>query len=229
MPNVSAAIFVAKHISRDDIVGRRVLDVGSCDFNGSVAPLIKHWAPCEYLGVDVVAGRGVDLVCSGEHLIKTFGKESFDVVLCVEVVEHAKDWQAVIKNLKGVLRPGGILVVTTRSRGYAIHGFPHDFWRFEKEDFDRIFSDFSIRSIEKDPTEPGVFVCACKPQEFEEKDLSSHALYCVLTNNRKSELPKNISRNWYFQRVRVKQKLRNAAYALILGSGRKISALFGIR
>ncbi|MDO5621779.1 MAG: bifunctional 2-polyprenyl-6-hydroxyphenol methylase/3-demethylubiquinol 3-O-methyltransferase UbiG [Paracoccus sp. (in: a-proteobacteria)] len=42
--------------------------------------------------------------------------EAFDVVLCLEIVEHVADPQAFIDTCAGLLRPGGVMVCSTLNR-----------------------------------------------------------------------------------------------------------------
>ena len=65
--------------------------------------------------------------------------------------------------MAAVTAPGGTLVITTRSRNFPFHAYPHDYWRFEVEDFRRIFEGWQIFAIEPDPSAPGVFVSVVKP------------------------------------------------------------------
>lgn len=228
MPNVSAAIFVAKSLTREEVEGRRVLDVGSYNYNGSVAPLIKSWNPKEYIGIDILPGPGVDLVCTAEDIIKIFGENRFDVVMCVEVLEHAKKWREVISNLKRVVAPGGVLVVTTRSQGFPVHGFPDDYWRYELSDFKTIFSDMQVQALESDSVEPGVFIKTIKNDNFKEIDLKEIALHSVLLNKKIVVLPDSLNNDPYYRKLALKQKLRKLAYGVILGGGKKISEILGI-
>jgi len=57
-------------------------------------------------------------VLPAERLVDYFGPESFDVVVSTEVVEHVLDWRLVINNMKVVLRRGGFIYLTTRSRAF---------------------------------------------------------------------------------------------------------------
>jgi ubiquinone/menaquinone biosynthesis C-methylase UbiE len=100
----------------------RVLDVG-CG-NAIFTQWLRDRAP-EVYGLDhnlnnVRYGREhyPDLrlsVASGEAI--PFADETFDAVVCSEVIEHVDDDQALIEETYRVLRPGGTLVLTTPHRG----------------------------------------------------------------------------------------------------------------
>jgi SAM-dependent methyltransferase len=94
-------------------------------------------------------------------------------------MEHVEDWRGIISNFKRLLRPGGIVAITTRSRGFGYHGYPADYWRYEVDDMRVIFEDFKIQNLITDPSEPGVFIKAKRPMRFKEKDLSSYNLYAI--------------------------------------------------
>jgi len=160
-------------VAPSEIVGRRVLEVGSMDVNGTVRPLFEAHGPREYVGVDFQPGRGVDRVCDANSLVATFGPGSFDVVVSTEMIEHTPDWRLAVFNMKQVLAPEGLLFVTTRSPGFEYHGYPHDHWRYTPQDFVVIFRDMRIRDLASDPFKPGVFIKAVKPLSFVPADLSA--------------------------------------------------------
>ena len=126
--------FVRANLQPDEMIGRAVLEVGSLDVNGSVRSIVTVHQPARYVGVDLQEGPGVDAVCDATELVSRFGENSFDLVLSTEMLEHVRDWRVVVSQIKRVLKPGGVLLVTTRSRGFPYHGFPHDFWRYEPGD-----------------------------------------------------------------------------------------------
>jgi SAM-dependent methyltransferase len=46
-----------------------------------------------------------------------FGDSEFDLVLCAETIEHVRDVQLLLSELRRVLRPGGRLALTTPAHG----------------------------------------------------------------------------------------------------------------
>jgi SAM-dependent methyltransferase len=169
-PSVHA--FVQSHLTRAEVEGKSVVEVGSLNVNGTVRDYVMSLGPAEYVGIDIRAGDGVDEVCDVADLVRRFGRERFDVVISTETLEHVEDWKSGITNMKNVCVTGGILLLTAASRGFPFHQFPGDFWRFEVEDMKRIFSDFDVEVIEPDPVGTGVFVKVRKPVGFRERDLS---------------------------------------------------------
>lgn len=97
--------------------GTRVLEVGSLDLNGSVR---SNFSGCDYLGIDVAAGPGVDLVCQGQDYDAPDG--SFDVVTSCEAMEHNPYWRETFANMLRLCRPGGLILMTCATTGRGEHG-----------------------------------------------------------------------------------------------------------
>ena len=110
----------------------RVLDVGAGE-----AP----WRDLLPAGVEYV---GVDADLSGEFGMRhkpdityydgkrlPFADDSFDHVLCTEVLEHVHDPYSFLADLKRVLRQGGTLILTVPWSA-RLHHLPHDYSRFTR-------------------------------------------------------------------------------------------------
>lgn len=156
--------------------------------NGSVRAFVEMLRPARYVGVDIAPGRGVDEIVPAEKLLARFGVDAFDVVICTEMMEHARLWRDAVLNMKSVLKPGGVMVLTTRSVGFPYHGWPDDYWRYEPDDVRAIFIDFELSTVERDSQHPGVFLKARKPVDWQPADLGGVALYSSLTHERETGL-----------------------------------------
>lgn len=168
-----------RNIRKEDVEGKRVIEVGSYNVNGSLRDFVLSFKPSKYIGVDIQPGKCVDEICNADDLLAKFGKNSFDFVLSTEMLEHVEHWQKVISNFKNICCEGGIILITTRSKGFGKHDYPTDYWRYEIDDMKKIFEDCEIKALEKDTRHPGVFVRVVKPIKFVEKDLSSYQLYRI--------------------------------------------------
>lgn len=196
MCNKACIDFGRENLTRQDIEGKKVIEIGARDVNGSLRPFVEALKPGSYLGIDLEAGSGVDEICNVYDLVERFGTESFDVVISSEMVEHVQDWRNAISQIKSILKPDGVVLITTRSIGFPYHDYPFDYWRYELDDMRAIFSDMKIEALEPDDLSPGVLVKARKPEDFVENDLSKHALYSMVTMGR--SIATEFSRLEYF-------------------------------
>jgi hypothetical protein len=154
-------------LTADDVKDKHVTEVGAYDVNGSVRPHVEALGPASYTGTDMRRGPGVDLVCDAADLPSKLGLPGAGVLICTEMLEHAEDWQAALAGMLNVLLPGGLLVLTTRSEGFPLHGYPDDHWRFSTEAMGEIMAAAGMDVLDlrgdPDPHSPGVFVKARKP------------------------------------------------------------------
>jgi SAM-dependent methyltransferase len=97
--------------------GARVLEIGSLDINGGIRRFFRN---CDYTGLDVGPGPGVDVVCQGQDYAAPDG--SFDTVVSCEVMEHNPHWRETLRNMLRMCRPGGLVLMTCASTGRKEHG-----------------------------------------------------------------------------------------------------------
>ena len=95
----------------------RVIEIGSMDINGSIREFFKN---CEYVGIDVAEGRGVDLVGQGQLI--DFKTGTFDVAVSCECFEHNPYWAETFANMLRMTKPGGIVIVSCAGVGRPEHG-----------------------------------------------------------------------------------------------------------
>jgi len=119
-------------LSTQDVAGRHVLDVGAGD--RPYDELLRSAA--EIVAVDVPGNRHADLHGSIDAL--PVDDASFDVVLCLQVLEHVSDPAAAVRELRRVVRPGGRVLASTHGV-YPFHPNPDDLWRWTHQGLERLF------------------------------------------------------------------------------------------
>jgi SAM-dependent methyltransferase len=112
----------------------RVLDVG-CG-GKPYYPFFEPYA-AEYVGVDV-DNPAADLEGAVESLPAADG--SFDLVLCTQVLEHASDPAAAVRELARVTADGGRVLASTHGV-QVYHPNPQDLWRWTHAGLERLFHD----------------------------------------------------------------------------------------
>lgn len=115
----------------------RILEIGSLDICGSMRTYDfvgtgQKWLDMignpYYLGIDITEGKGVDLVMDA-HAI-AFKDHSFDLVLCLEMLEHDTDPQKTLNEAYRVLEKGGLFLCSTVDQDHEEHGSgPDGFYR----------------------------------------------------------------------------------------------------
>jgi SAM-dependent methyltransferase len=112
--------------------GLRVLDVGC-----GVKPYEPFFAEAAaYVGVDVVETPYADLVGPAEAL--PVDDASYDLVLCIQVLEHVDDPRRAVEELWRVTRPGGRVLASTHGT-QIYHPSPADHWRWTHSGLARLF------------------------------------------------------------------------------------------
>ena len=111
----------------------RILDVGCGE-----RPYEPLFRGAEYVGFDVPGNPRADL--HGSIGAIPVEDASFDVVLCLQVLEHVPDPAAAVRELRRVVRPGGRVLASTHGV-YPYHPNPDDLWRWTHTGLERLFRE----------------------------------------------------------------------------------------
>jgi SAM-dependent methyltransferase len=112
----------------------------------------------------------IDIVCDVCDM-KPIPDESFGLALNLESLEHIPNPQKAIDEIHRVLRPGGLLILTTVMH-FKIHPAPRDYWRFTPQGMELLLSRFKILdcTLEGDRKRPkGIWITAQKTPSSEER------------------------------------------------------------
>lgn len=113
---------IREHLGSEDISGTKILDVG-CGGGIVSIPLARLGA--EVTGVDagqenievakqnaVLKGVDIEFLSSDISTLKA----KYDVILCLEVVEHIDNLEAFIRDISGLLKPKGMVIFSSINR-----------------------------------------------------------------------------------------------------------------
>ncbi len=137
MPETMPGLIRAEHEGRyrwaaAAVDGKEVLDAG-CGV-GYGCEILAEGGASRVVGLDIAteaiegaivrAGSIAEFVLGDlEQLPFTTG--SFDVVVCFEVIEHLRRRELALDELRRVLRPEGVLIVSSPNRNVYLPGNPH--------------------------------------------------------------------------------------------------------
>lgn len=151
--------FVAHTVTARGLRDASVLEVGSLDVNGTVRDLLIG----DYVGIDMRAGAGVDVVCDAHDLPY---HDEFYVIVCTEMLEHDSQPWVSLSKMRQAARKDAHLILTCRGydrRGcFPLHDYPSDLWRFSVEGIEHLLkhTGWVPVGVEPDPESPGVFAHA---------------------------------------------------------------------
>jgi SAM-dependent methyltransferase len=126
------------NIYAEKVNGGKVLEVSLQD--SILRAITKKMNPHSYIEV------GVDEIISIYDLTKHFGSNNFDVVICVGMLEHIRDWKKAIREISNILNIEGLVILTTHSPEFEKQS-EFDYWRFTSNDLYDMFQGFSIQEI----------------------------------------------------------------------------------
>ena len=108
------AMWWGKQFLNNYSISGRILEVGSYNRNGGLRDVCPEGS--EWIGADLEAGPGVDVVLEDPHKLP-FEDASFDVVLSSSVFEHTDFFWELFKEKCRCVKPGGYIYINAPSTG----------------------------------------------------------------------------------------------------------------
>jgi len=93
----------------------------------------------DIINIDFHPFNNVDIVANIGNL--PFRDNSVDIIINEAVLEHSKNPQALVKEMYRVLKPGGLIYITTVFVA-SFHSSPNDYYRWSKEGLRELLRDF---------------------------------------------------------------------------------------
>lgn len=128
------------------VKGKKILELGS-------GPLVKgkYFYSAKHLFDKSNDFRQTDIVADFGHPIVDVTKikmaNEYDIIMCLNVLEHVYEFQKAINNMHKALKSKGSLIIVVPAF-YPLHDEPHDYWRFTEHALRRMLKDFSSVAIE---------------------------------------------------------------------------------
>ena len=177
-------------ICRNVKTPKDILEIGSRQAvnQNDIANIRGLFGSGRFIGLDMQKGPGVDVVSSANDL--PFANKTFDLVLCLETLEHADKPWLVCAEIERVLKPNGIAIISSQ-QNFPIHKHPSDYFRYTPYGLQALF-----------PGLPGKLTIAISPPFDEEVRLNpQHVILvgmkkpdAILIRKIKADLKNNIDR-----------------------------------
>ena len=121
-----------------------VLDygAGTAKYRAFVEPKVST-----YTTFDMADSEAVDVV--GDVLSPPFADVSFDTIISTQVLEHVEKPWVMVAQMRRLLRPGGVCVVTAPFM-IPYHAHPYDFFRYTPEGLRSLFTNENFEILECD-------------------------------------------------------------------------------
>lgn len=159
-------------ISQQDKLFYTIIRQNVCDFLNNAAKLYDdigtdlldiapqiHEGAKQYFKKTSIFTADIDPLSNSDYIIDICNTNSsiipnnrFNIIVCTEVLEHTLNPFNAISELYRILKPNGILLLTTPFN-FRIHGPIPDCWRFTEYGLKELLKNFSIVTIKSHDTD----------------------------------------------------------------------------
>ncbi|MGH8691989.1 MAG: class I SAM-dependent methyltransferase [Burkholderiales bacterium] len=134
MGDANQRLFLERHVPRVD---GPVVEIGSKDY-GSTASFRDLYRGVDYVGADLEAGKGVDVVVDLTKGLGGLEEHRFALAICCSVLEHTPEPWVMAGNITRLLRPDGVLYLSV-PWVWRYHAYPDDYFRFSPRAVQSLF------------------------------------------------------------------------------------------
>ena len=122
--------------------GGKVLEIGSKDY-GNTQPFREVFRNTDYVGVDLEAGKNVDLVVDLERGLGPLAGRKFDLIIICSVLEHSQRPWIVAEHIQSLLAEEGALL-SCHPWVWRYHKYPDDYFRFSPKGIMSLFRELGF-------------------------------------------------------------------------------------
>ncbi len=115
------------------------LGCGNKPYESLYTPVTEKQTGCDAIQS---SDNRVDVICLATDL--SFGNNTFDSILCSQVLEHVYDHKKMMEEAFRVLKPGGSMVLSVPF-AWELHEEPYDFFRFTRHALLELFEQAGFR------------------------------------------------------------------------------------
>uniref|UniRef100_A0A832LJ76 Class I SAM-dependent methyltransferase n=1 Tax=Ignavibacterium album TaxID=591197 RepID=A0A832LJ76_9BACT len=142
-----------KSLSKE--INGKILDVGC-----GTKPYVSFFNYTEYIGLEVDTGidsekKEADYYYDGKTF--PFNSESFDSIICNQVLEHVFEPKGFLKEINRVLKPNGKILLTVPFV-WDEHEQPYDFARYSSFGLVYLFEQNGFKVLRQDKSVPNIAV-----------------------------------------------------------------------
>lgn len=136
--------FINRVASTYAISGKKILEIGPQERS----EIKNAFSVCDISTLDIVDKYKPDIVGDITEFNKHIAESTFDIIACLEILEHTLDPFSAIKELRRICKHDGIILFSA-PLNWRIHGPIPDCWRFTEFGWRVLLKDFEILEIDK--------------------------------------------------------------------------------
>jgi SAM-dependent methyltransferase len=135
-------ILISESALKFDDPDKILLDIAPQDYSGAK----EYFKLCTVKTLDINPNSGADIIADlCENNAERITSNSFDTIVCTEVLEHTIQPFCAVDEIERLLKSGGVAIVSTPFN-FRIHGPLPDCWRFTEHGLRQLFRNF--RNVE---------------------------------------------------------------------------------